>query len=268
MKHILYSSLSMKKFFFIFLFLYTSEYLSYSNTFFGKYKIKKIVIDAGHGGIDHGTSGKITKEKDITLKIAKGLGKTIKEKFPEIQIFYTRTDDSFPTLYDRADVANTNNVDLFISIHCNWAANTHVSGLEIYVIGLDKLETNFEIAKRENSVILLENNKDVYQGFDPGSAESYMLFNLSQNISMQNSILFAQKIEKHMKIEAGTRSRGVQHAAFWVLYQMVMPSVLIEIGFLSNPKEEQELNNPIKQSNIVKSISAAFAEYKKTVEKD
>ncbi|MDI9356157.1 MAG: N-acetylmuramoyl-L-alanine amidase [Chitinophagaceae bacterium] len=258
----------MKKLGFIVLFVHIFICASSSNTFLGKYKIKKIVIDAGHGGIDHGTSGKISKEKNITLKIAKELGRIIKIKFPDIQVLYTRTDDSFPTLYDRADKANKNNVDVFISIHCNWAPNPNVYGGEIYVIGLDKLETNFEVAKRENSVILLENNKDIYQGFDPGSAESYMLFNLSQNTSMQNSILFAQKIEKYMKAEAEVRSRGIRHAAFWVLYQMVMPSVLIEVGFLSNPKEEKELNNPLKQYRIAKSIATAFEEYKKIVEKD
>lgn len=231
------------------------------------YKIDKVVIDPGHGGKDPGTHGVISKEKDVALGIALKLGEIINENLPDVKVVYTRDDDSFPELHSRADLANDQDADLFISIHANWVANPSVHGTETYVMGLDKLEKNFQIAKRENSVILLEeNNAAQYDGFDPNSPESYILFSLYQSAYQQNSLRLAQNIESQMKTRVGRNSRGVRSAPFLVLWRTSMPSVLFEVGYLSNKKEESDLNDTLNQVYMASGIFRAFRDYKQELE--
>lgn len=233
----------------------------------GTYKIDKIVIDPGHGGKDPGTHGAISKEKDVALRIALEVGRIINENLPDVKVVYTRKDDSFPELHSRADLANEQDADLFISIHANWVANPSVHGTESYVMGLDKQEKNFQIAKRENSVILLEENQeDQYDGFDPNSPESYILFSLYQSAYQQNSLRLAQNIEDQMKTRVGRNSRGVRSAPFLVLWRTSMPSVLFEVGYLSNAKEEKDLNDDLNQVYIASGIFRAFRDYKQELE--
>ena len=232
-----------------------------------KYRIQRVVIDAGHGGKDPGASGRRSKEKDITLKIALQLGEFIEKHLSNVEVLYTRQEDKYLTLHERAHFANENDADLFISIHCNWIRRPEISGTETYVMGIHKSEDNFEVAKRENSVILLEKDTmDVYQGFDPSSPDSYILFNLYQSAHHQNSVSFASKVEKEFKNRVGKHSRGVKTAGFWVLWETSMPSVLIETGYLSNRKEERILNHPKHQSYIASAIFRAFRSYKKEME--
>lgn len=232
------------------------------------YKIRKVVIDAGHGGKDPGTHGAFSIEKDIALDIAKETGKIINQYIPDVEVIYTRTDDSFPSLYKRANIANKNGADLFISIHCNYAPYSNkVYGTETYVMGLKMTEENFEVAKRENSVISLEENSaENYEGFDPNSPESYILFSLYQNAYMNNSLLIAQNVEDQFKNRAGRKSRGVKSAGFLVLWKTSMPSILIETGYLSNAKEEKDLNDKLKQTYIASGIYRAFRDYKEEIE--
>lgn len=231
------------------------------------YKIDKIVIDPGHGGKDPGTHGAISKEKNVALGIALEVGRIIKENLPDVEVVYTRKDDSFPELHERADIANQIDADLFISIHANWVANPRIHGTETYVMGLDKLEKNFMVAQRENAVILLEENtEDNYDGFDPNSPESYILFSLYQSAYQQNSLKLAQNIESQMKNRVGRNSRGVRSAPFLVLWRTSMPSVLFEVGYLSNAKEERDLNDQLNQVYIASGIYRAFRDYKLELE--
>ena len=231
-------------------------------------KIRKIVIDAGHGGKDVGTSGSFTREKDITLKIALELGRTLKENLDDVEVIYTRDDDSFPSLYDRAKIANKNGADLFVSIHCNSAPySSKVYGTETYVMGLDKSARNLEVAKRENSTILLEDNyKTNYEGFDPDSPESNILIQLYQNAYLENSLRLAQNIEQQFEKRVGRRSRGVKQAPFLVLWKTNMPSILIETGFLTNKNEEQYLNDELGKTYIAHGIYRAVRDYKVAIE--
>jgi N-acetylmuramoyl-L-alanine amidase len=231
------------------------------------FKVDVVVIDAGHGGKDPGTSGQKAKEKDVTLKIALKLGKYIEENLPDVKVIYTRKGDTFPALEERPKIANRNNADLFISIHANANKNTKAFGTETYIMGLAKEQKNFEVAKRENSVILLdENYKEKYEGFDPESPESYILFSLTQSAFQENSLSFAHKVESQFKNRVGRHSRGVKQGPFWVLWSTAMPSVLIETGFLSNEKEEQYLLSAEGQDYMASGIYRAFKEYKAEVE--
>lgn len=231
------------------------------------YKIDKIVIDPGHGGKDPGTHGAISREKDVALEIALEVGRIIKENLPDVQIVYTRSDDSFPALEERANLANQQEADLFISIHANWVGNPRIHGTETYVMGVDKMDENFKVVSRENSVILLEDNyEEKYDGFDPNSPGSYILFSLYQSAFQENSLRLAQKIESQMKTRVGRYSRGVRPAPFWVLRQTSMPSVLFEVGYLSNAKEEKDLNDELNQVYIASGIFRAFRDYKLELE--
>jgi N-acetylmuramoyl-L-alanine amidase len=238
------------------------------------FKVKTIVIDAGHGGKHPGTSGKYTTEKNITLKVALKLGKLIEENLPGVKVLYTRKTDVFIGLAERAKVATDNHADVFISIHANSlptetpdARKQSIYGTETYVMGLHKNEENFEVAKRENSVILLEDNyKEKYAGFDPNSPESYILFSLTQSASQEGSLQLASKIENEFGKRAGRHSRGVKQAGFQVLWMTTMPSVLVEIGYLSNTKEERDLNDDKVQDYIASGVYRAFRDYKNEVE--
>jgi N-acetylmuramoyl-L-alanine amidase len=230
-------------------------------------KVDVIVIDAGHGGKDPGTHGKNSKEKDICLKIALKLGKLIEANCKDVKVVYTRKSDTYLAYHERPVIANKHKADLFICIHANSNPNTKAHGTETYVMGLAKEEKNFEIAKRENSVMLLdENYKEKYEGFDPNSAESYILFSLTQSAFLESSLNFAGKVENQFKTQIKRPSRGVKQGPFWVLWSTAMPSVLIETGFLSNPTEEKYLLSSAGQDAIALGIYRAFKEYKSEVE--
>ncbi|MEO9850653.1 MAG: N-acetylmuramoyl-L-alanine amidase [Reichenbachiella sp.] len=241
---------------------------SFNNTGVKDVAVKKIVIDAGHGGKDPGTSGSFSREKDVALNIALETGKIINKYMPDVEVLYTRTNDSYPQLFERSDLANKNDADLFISIHCNNAPwSTSVHGTETYVMGLHVAEKNFEVAKRENSVILLEENyEEIYEGFDPQSPESYILFSLTQTAFQERSIQLASKVEEQFQNRVGRKSRGVKQAGFYVLWSCSMPSILIETGYLSNLKEEKELNDKLQQTYIASGIYRAVRDYKTEIE--
>jgi N-acetylmuramoyl-L-alanine amidase len=227
-------------------------------------KVKKIVIDAGHGGHDHGTHGVFSKEKVLALAIAKKAGYYIEKNIEGVEVIYTRANDSFIELEERAQIANRNGADLFISIHCNaLPQNPNIYGTETYVMGLHKTEQNLAVAKRENSVIFLEDNyEETYGDFDPNSPDSHILFSLYQTAYLHNSLELASKIEDQFKKRAGRRSLGVKQAGFWVLWRTSMPSVLVETGYLTNAKEEKDLNDKLKQDYIASGIYRAVRAYK------
>ncbi len=238
-----------------------------ATTYTPDFKVNVVVIDAGHGGKDPGTSGTSTKEKDVALKIALKLGKYIEDSMPGVKVIYTRKTDKFIALDERAKIANRSSADLFICIHANALKGAPARGTETYVMGLYKDKANFEVAKRENSVILMdENYQERYEGFDPNSPESYILFTLNQSAYQENSLKFAQKVEEQFKTRVGRSSRGVKQAGFIVLWQTTMPSVLIETGFLSNSKEEAFLASDNGQDLIASGIYRAFKEYKTEIE--
>ncbi len=225
------------------------------------------MIDAGHGGKDPGTSGKFSKEKDVVLKVALKVGAYINEHYPDVEVIYTRKDDRFIELDERAKIANDHKADLFISIHANAISRSTVYGTETYVMGVHKTAGNLAVAQRENSVVLLEENyEERYEGFDPGDPESMILFQLYQSAFLESSLLIAQKIEEQFGTRAGRYSRGVKQAGFLVLWKTSMPSVLVEIGYLTNPKEEKELNDPSVQDYIASGVFRAFREYKNEIE--
>lgn len=232
-----------------------------------KFKISTVVIDAGHGGYDPGTHGNFSQEKDVALDVAKKLGGYVNLYLPDVKVIYTRDSDKFVELEQRAVIANKNNADVFISIHANAISKNSIYGTETYVMGTHKTKGNFEVAKRENSVILYEDGyEEKYEGFDPNSPESQILFSLSQSAFINNSLKLAGNIEHQFGKRAGRRSRGVKQAGFWVLWRTAMPSVLVEIGYLTNTKEEQELNSKSVQANIASGIFRAFRDYKNEIE--
>ena len=233
----------------------------------------KIVIDAGHGGVDPGTIGAFTKEKDIALKVSTMVGKYLEENVDDIEVIYTRKDDSSVDLKKRPDIANNHNADLFISIHANsLPRNTPVSrkravkGVEVYVMGAQNTDRALEVAKRENSVILLEEDYEKKYDFDPKSEDSYILYKLSQAAYQENSLILASLIEEQLRKKAGRKSYGVKQSSLYVMWSTAMPSVLVEIGYLSNPTEEKELNDPDVQAYIASGIYRAIKEYKNAID--
>jgi len=226
------------------------------------YKLRTIVIDAGHGGKDPGCHGKCSHEADVTLATALELGRILRENFPDVKVVYTRSTDVFVELHDRAGLANRNNADLFISIHCN-SGPTQVSGTETYTMGLHTSDENLSVAKRENSVILQEQNyKQNYNGFDPNSPQAHIMFSLYQNAHIESSLRLASKVENQFKGRLGRSSRGVKQAGLLVLWKTTMPGVLIEIGFLTNVKEETYISNKTNRVYIASAIYRAIKEYK------
>jgi N-acetylmuramoyl-L-alanine amidase len=226
--------------------------------------IKTIVIDAGHGGKDPGCHGGHAQEKHVCLSIALRLGKLIKEKYPSINVIYTRDKDVFVELDERAKIANKNNADLFICIHAN-AASPSAYGAETYVLGLHKTEAQKTIAERENSTIYLEEDKGAkYKDFDM-TPDAIIARQLQLSVFLGQSINFATKLQKEFK-QIGRYDRGVKQAGFLVLYKTTMPSVLIETGFLTNPKEEQFLADTNSQQKMANSMFAAFESYKNELE--
>lgn len=231
------------------------------------FTIKTVVIDAGHGGKDPGTIGASkTYEKDVALAVALKLGEDIKKNYPDVNVIYTRTKDVFIELHERAEIANKNKADLFIAIHCNASPNTQVYGSSTYVLGLHRTEANLEVAKRENAVILLEDDRDKNYEFDPNSPEGHIIMIMKQNAFLDQSIALASKTENYLEDYGKRKSLGVKQAGFYVLYKTTMPSILAEIGFLSNPDEEKFLTSAKGQDQVATSLFKAFTEYKREME--
>lgn len=231
------------------------------------YKVRKVVIDAGHGGKDPGTHGKISEERDVALAIALELGNIIKKHLPDVEVIYTRNNNTFIELEERANIANKAGADAFISIHCNAIGNPEVHGTETYIMGTHVNRRNLSVAQRENSVILMEDNyEERYEGFDPNSPESYIMFSLMQNAHMENSLRLADNVETQFSQRVGRHSRGVKQAGFVVLWQTTMPSILVEVGYLTNEKEERYLNDDLGKTYIASGIFRAFRDYKVEIE--
>ena len=225
-----------------------------------------VVIDAGHGGKDPGAvsaNGKV-REKDITLNVALMVGESIAKKYPEVKVLYTRKTDKFVGLNDRAHIANKANADLFISIHVNAAENRSAKGAETYTLGIEEARTerNLEIAKRENGVILLEDNHEkTYANFNPNSPESYIIFEYMQSEFVKESIHIAQYVQANFANDANRHDRGVRQAGFLVLNATSMPSILVELGYISNAEEAKYLASASAQKHLSNCISKAFDKY-------
>lgn len=221
-----------------------------------------IVIDAGHGGRDPGAKGSFSYEKNITLAVALKTGEYIKNNLKNVTVVYTRKRDSTLNLADRPKVANKVNADLFISIHANLTDSKKVKGTETFIMGLTQDERNLEVAMKENEVIYLEKDYSTkYEGFDPKSPESYVMFTLMQNIFKEQSTGLASKIQTQYTDNNKRFDRGVKQAGFWVLYNTTMPSVLTEVGFISNPDEEKYMNSKEGQDNIASALFRACRDY-------
>lgn len=224
-------------------------------------RLFSVVIDAGHGGKDPGTVGNGGKEKEITLAVAKLVGKKIKASHPEVRVLFTRETDVFVGLQARADFANKHKASLMLSIHVNSAPTTSVHGTETYVLGLSKFANNLSVAMRENKAMLLESDyKTTYRGFDPTSTESYIMFDLMQDAYITKSIDFANRLQKRYR-SSGRYSRGVRQDILWVLSQSAMPSVLTEIGFLTNKDEAAFMLSDKGQDVIAGAIAESFTSY-------
>ena len=233
-------------------------------------KLKTIVIDPGHGGKDPGTLGtkRYSKyEKDIALSVSLKLGNYISNSFPDIKVVYTRKEDVFLELNERTRIANKSNADIFISVHCDGFTNSKAYGASVFVMGMSKLKANLDVAMRENAAMYLEDNyKQKYDGFDPKSAESYIVFSLMQNTYLDQSLQLAEYVEEQFAYKANRKSRGVKQAPFYVISRTNMPSILVECGFLTNPKEEDYLQTDKGQNQIAMSIFEAVKNYKLSIE--
>ena len=231
-----------------------------------RYRLRTVVLDAGHGGKDRGCAGASAREADVALNLILALGRQIQENLPDVKVIYTRKTDVFIELDERAAIANRNHADLFISIHCN-AGPSQSHGTEVWTMGLHKTTANLGVAQRENAVILQEKDyKARYDGFDPRSPQSHILFSLFQSAYITNSLRFAQRVDRQLRTSVNRPSRGVKQAGFLVLWKSTMPSVLIESGFLTNPAEERYLNEKANQSYMAAGIYRAFREYKRELE--
>lgn len=254
------------KFLFVFLFIN----LNINQILFAKEennRLQVVVIDAGHGGQDPGALGKLAKEKDIVLSVALKVGKLINKHYDDVKIIYTRSEDVFIPLHERAEIANKNKADLFISIHANANKNHSIFGAETYTMGLHTNEKNMEVAKKENSVIILEKDYTThYEGYDPNSPESFIIFSLLQNTYMGQSLDFAAVVQQNFENQAQRADRGVRQAGFLVLWKTTMPSVLIELGFITNEKEEIYLASEKGQDELAYSIFKSFSDYKNKIE--
>ncbi len=224
-----------------------------------------LVIDAGHGGKDPGAQSKTGKEKNINLAVALAFGKLVEQNCKDVKVVYTRKTDVFVELDERANIANRAKADLFISIHTNsTAAKVGPQGTETYTLGMHRAADNLAVAKRENSVITLEKGyEQKYEGFDPNSSESYIIFELMQDKNMESSVKLAGLIQKQFRNSAKRVDKGVHQAGFLVLRATSMPSVLIELGYINNPAEAAYLTSKAGVNALAKSIYNAFVAYKK-----
>lgn len=223
-----------------------------------------LVIDAGHGGHDAGALGSFSKEKNINLNVALAFGRYVERNCPDVRVVYTRTTDKFVPLHERANIANHNKADLFISIHTNALPGGRTArGLETYTLGMHRAADNLDVAKRENSVILVEQDyKQHYEGFDPNSAESYIMFEFLQDKNMAQSVDLARMVQRRVCATASRPDKGVKQAGFLVLRETSMPSCLIELGFITTADEERLLNTDSGIDNLGRGIYLAFADYK------
>jgi N-acetylmuramoyl-L-alanine amidase len=220
-------------------------------------------LDAGHGGKDPGSIGRKAKEKDITLAVTLLTGKYISEQYPDVKVLYTRKRDMFVKLHERADFANKTHADLFISIHTNSSESSSPKGLEVFAFGVFRSAENLEVVKRENSVIYLEDNyKEKYEGFDPNSAESYIIFEFMQNKYVEQSLEFAAITLNELKSCAKWNNRGVKQDVFLVLREVSMPRILIELDFISNIEAEKLMMSEAGQKKYAQAICNAFGKYK------
>ena len=237
-----------------------------------KSSIKVIVIDAGHGGHDAGCHGsKKINEKDVALDIALKLGAKIEAELPDVKVIYTRKDDSFVELWKRADIANQNKADLFISIHCNAHTNKVLHGSETYVMGLHKSSGNLSVSKRENQSLKLEGNYEEsghYSDFDPNSPEAHIILSLYQNAFLEHSIDLASNLQDKVRARGKITDLGVNQAGFVVLWKTTMPSILIETGYLTNPVNEAYLTSEKGKNESASNIFEAVKEFKQKVERD
>lgn len=228
-----------------------------------------LVIDAGHGGHDAGALGAKSKEKNINLNVALAFGRYVERNMPDVRVIYTRTTDVFIPLHDRANIANKANADLFISVHTNaLPAGKIARGFETYSLGMHRAKDNLDVAMRENSVISMEKGyQQTYQGFDPKSSESYIIFEFIQGKNMERSVEIARSIQNSVCQKANRPDKGVHQAGFLVLRETSMPSCLIELGFITTPDEENLLNNESRIDDIAKAIYEGFAKYKNKYDK-
>ena len=235
--------------------------IGYSQTGLG---INTVVIDPGHGGKDPGAiSPNNNYEKTVVLKVSLLLGEMIQKNFPEVKVVYTRNDDRFIGLAKRAKIANDIGADLFISIHANAIEIPSANGFETWVLGLHKSQAALEVAKFENSAILMEeNNEQTYSEFDPNDPDAYIALSMRQNAFLDQSLILANAIQKDSKLKLGLRNRGVKQAGFMVLYRATMPAVLVELGFLSNPRDEKLLISKSGQIKLANHLFEGFKNYK------
>ncbi len=225
--------------------------------------VNTVVIDPGHGGRDPGAVGRRAKEKDITLAISLKLGQYIRENMEDVEVIFTRETDEFVELYRRAQIANENQADLFISVHCNSSRSPRAHGAETFVMGLHRTQANLEVAKKENAAILYEDDyEETYDGFDPNSPEAHIIFTLYQNAYLEQSLSMASMVQEQFRERARRPDRGVKQAGFLILYQVTMPGILVEAGFLSNSREEEYLMSETGQAHIASAIYRAFRDYK------
>jgi len=256
-------------------FAITSSYQSFAQ----EYKIKTIVLDAGHGGKDGHTRGLYSTEKDVALKTVLNLGKAIEAAMTDVKVVYTRTEDVFVPLYDRIGLANKVKADLFISIHCNdmplervkgtkstYRKSTSTHGVETFVSGMGRMNEQDEVINRENASIFLEANyKENYEGFDPANPENFIILSLMKNTFRSQSLKLAKMVQDEY-ISKGRVNRGVQEKSLAVLARAGMPAILTEIGFISNPAEEDYMNSESGQTEITNCILQAIQNYKQSVE--
>ncbi len=234
-------------------------------------RLSTVVIDPGHGGHDSGAISRdgSLKEKDVVLDVALRLGARISGGYPDVKVIYTRKSDEFIPLDKRADIANKNRADLFISVHVNSVpkASKAPSGCETFVMGMHKNAANMEVCKRENSVILLEDDYSTkYQGFDPSDTESYIFFNLMQNAYFEQSLIFAELCQKELRKGPITTDRGIKQGGLLVLWRTTMPSVLVELGFITNASDRATLSSPQKREQLAGDLFNAFVKFKEQYE--
>lgn len=248
----------------ILIFLFVTIALAMPSALFGKDFV--VVIDPGHGGRDYGAVGKVTNEKTINLNVGLAVRDMLKNT-PGVKVVMTRDNDTFVPLQERANIANRNHGDLFMSIHVNSVdtrskGRTTVNGAAVYVLGLHRSQSNFEVAKRENSVMELEANYNTkYKGFDPNSAESYIMFELSQNKHLNQSISFANMAESQLCSVSGRKNNGIRQAGFWVLHASAMPAALVELDFICNPTVEKYLGSEQGIDEMARSLTNAICSY-------
>lgn len=228
-------------------------------------KLKTVIIDPGHGGKDSGALGRNHKEKDIVLDVSLKVREYLNQYLPDVNVIMTRDKDVFVPLDERARIANENDADLFVSIHANSIHNSRIYGAETFVLGLHRSEENLEVAKKENSVIVLEDDyRAKYEGFDPNSTESYIIFELMQNVYLDQSIGFASAVQDQFEKRVGRHNRGVKQAGFLVLRETSMPGVLVELGFLSNKYEERFMSSENGKVYLASAIFRAIRDYKES----